>query len=220
MMVGRVIYEDPKQESAVPADAPVVLKVEHLNAGKMVQDVSFELRKGEILGFSGLMAPDVLRQQSTVRSRPEQRCKISVMGKDGQLHEVTINSPQDAVKYGIGYLSEDRRRYGCVVQKSVTENTTLATMEEFTNGIFINKAKEKQVAEKYVNELATKTPTTDQLVVNLSGGNQQKVVIAKWLTRDSDILIFDEPTRGIDVGAKNEIYKLMNRLAAEANPLS
>lgn len=92
-------------------------------------------------------------------------------------------------------------------------------MEEFTNGIFINKAKEKKVAEKYVNELATKTPTTDQLVVNLSGGNQQKVVIAKWLTRDSDILIFDEPTRGIDVGAKNEIYKLMNRLAAEGKSI-
>ena len=150
---------------------------------------------------------------------PKQSGKISVMGKDGQLHEVTINSPQDAVKYGIGYLSEDRRRYGVVVQKSVNENTTLATMEEFTNGIFINKAKEKQVAEKYVNELATKTPTTDQLVVNLSGGNQQKVVIAKWLTRDSDILIFDEPTRGIDVGAKNEIYKLMNKLAAEGKSI-
>jgi len=132
---------------------------------------------------------------------------------------VTINSPQDAVKCGIGYLSEDRRRYGVVVQKSVTENTTLATMENFTNGLFINKAKEKEVTEKYVKELATKTPTTDQLVVNLSGGNQQKVVIAKWLTRDSDILIFDEPTRGIDVGAKNEIYKLMNRLAAEGKSI-
>ena len=103
-------------------------------------------------------------------------------GKDGQLHEVTINSPQDAVKYGIGYLSEDRRRYGVVVQKSVTENTTLATMEEYCNGLFINKAKEKKVTERYVKELATKTPSTDQLVVNLSGGNQQKVVIAKWLT--------------------------------------
>ena len=220
MMVGRVIYEDPKQESAVPADAPVVLKVEHLNAGKMVQDVSFELRKGEILGFSGLMgAGRTETARALFGADPKQSGKISVMGKDGQLHEVTINSPQDAVKYGIGYLSEDRRRYGCVVQKSVTENTTLATMEEFTNGIFINKAKEKQVAEKYVNELATKTPTTDQLVVNLSGGNQQKVVIAKWLTRDSDILIFDEPTRGIDVGAKNEIYKLMNRLAAEGKSI-
>ena len=84
--------------------------------------------------------------------------KISIRGKDGQLREVTINSPQDAVKYGIGYLSEDRRRYGCVVQKSVTENTTLATMEEFTSGIFINKSKEKEVSEKYVKELATKTP--------------------------------------------------------------
>ena len=220
MMVGRVIYEDPKQQSAVPADVPVVLKVEHLNAGKMVQDVSFELRKGEILGFSGLMgAGRTETARALFGADPKQSGKISVMGKDGQLHEVTINSPQDAVKCGIGYLSEDRRRYGCVVQKSVTENTTLATMEEFTNGIFINKAKEKQVAEKYVNELATKTPTTDQLVVNLSGGNQQKVVIAKWLTRDSDILIFDEPTRGIDVGAKNEIYKLMNRLAAEGKSI-
>ena len=220
MMVGRVIYEDPKQESAVAPDAPVVLKVEHLNAGKMVQDVSFELRKGEILGFSGLMgAGRTETARALFGADPKQSGKISIMGKDGQLHEVTINSPQDAVKYGIGYLSEDRRRYGVVVQKSVTENTTLATMEEFTNGIFINKAKEKKVTEKYVQELATKTPTTDQLVVNLSGGNQQKVVIAKWLTRDSDILIFDEPTRGIDVGAKNEIYKLMNRLAAEGKSI-
>lgn len=220
MMVGRVIYEDPKQESAVPVDAPVVLKVEHLNAGKMVQDVSFELRKGEILGFSGLMgAGRTETARALFGADPKQSGKISVMGKDGQLHEVTINSPQDAVKCGIGYLSEDRRRYGVVVQKSVTENTTLATMENFTNGLFINKAKEKEVTEKYVKELATKTPTTDQLVVNLSGGNQQKVVIAKWLTRDSDILIFDEPTRGIDVGAKNEIYKLMNRLAAEGKSI-
>nr|WP_294678880.1 sugar ABC transporter ATP-binding protein [uncultured Blautia sp.] len=220
MMVGRVIYEDPKQESAVAPDAPVVLKVEHLNAGKMVQDVSFELRKGEILGFSGLMgAGRTETARALFGADPKQSGKISIMGKDGQLHEVTINSPQDAVKYGIGYLSEDRRRYGVVVQKSVTENTTLATMEEFTNGIFINKAKEKKITEKYVQELATKTPTTDQLVVNLSGGNQQKVVIAKWLTRDSDILIFDEPTRGIDVGAKNEIYKLMNRLAAEGKSI-
>ena len=220
MMVGRVIYEDPKQQSAVPADAPVVLKVEHLNAGKMVQDVSFELRKGEILGFSGLMgAGRTETARALFGADPKQSGKISVMGKAGQLHEVTINSPQDAVKCGIGYLSEDRRRYGVVVQKSVTENTTLATMENFTNGLFINKAKEKEVTEKYVKELATKTPTTDQLVVNLSGGNQQKVVIAKWLTRDSDILIFDEPTRGIDVGAKNEIYKLMNRLAAEGKSI-
>ena len=220
MMVGRVIYEDPKDHSMVAPDAPVVLKVEHLNAGKMVQDVSFELRKGEILGFSGLMgAGRTETARALFGADPKQNGKISIMGKDGQLHEVTINSPQDAVKYGIGYLSEDRRRYGVVVQKSVNENTTLATMEQFTSGIFINKAKEKEVSEKYIKELATKTPSGEQLVVNLSGGNQQKVVIAKWLTRDSDILIFDEPTRGIDVGAKNEIYKLMSKLAAEGKSI-
>ena len=220
MMVGRVIYEDPKDHSMVAPDAPVVLKVEHLNAGKMVQDVSFELRKGEILGFSGLMgAGRTETARALFGADPKQSGKISIMGKDGQLHEVTINSPQDAVKYGIGYLSEDRRRYGVVVQKSVNENTTLATMEQFTSGIFINKAKEKEVSEKYIKELATKTPNGDQLVVNLSGGNQQKVVIAKWLTRDSDILIFVEPTRGIDVGAKNEIYKLMSKLAAEGKSI-
>ena len=221
MMVGRVIYEDPKEHSMVAPDAPVVLKVEHLNAGKMVQDVSFELRKGEILGFSGLMgAGRTETARALFGADPKQSRKISIMDKQtGKLREVTINTPQDAVKYGIGYLSEDRRRYGVVVQKSVNENTTLATMEEFTNGIFINKAKEKKVSEKYIKELATKTPSGDQLVVNLSGGNQQKVVIAKWLTRDSDILIFDEPTRGIDVGAKNEIYKLMSKLAAEGKSI-
>ena len=220
MMVGRVIYEDPKEHSMVAPDAPVVLKVEHLNAGKMVQDVSFELHKGEILGFSGLMgAGRTETARALFGADPKQSGTISIMDKSGQLREVTINSPQDAVKYGIGYLSEDRRRYGVVVQKSVNENTTLATMEQFTSGIFINKAKEKEVSEKYIKELATKTPNGDQLVVNLSGGNQQKVVIAKWLTRDSDILIFDEPTRGIDVGAKNEIYKLMSKLAAEGKSI-
>ena len=220
MMVGRVIYEDPKTQSAVPKDAPVVLKVEHLNAGKMVQDVSFELHKGEILGFSGLMgAGRTETARALFGADPKTGGKISVMGKDGQLHEVTIHSPQDAVKAGIGYLSEDRRRYGVVVQKSIIENTTLATMEQYTSGLLINKGKEKKITQKYIEELATKTPSADQLVVNLSGGNQQKVVIAKWLVRDSEILIFDEPTRGIDVGAKNEIYKLMNRLAAEGKSI-
>ncbi len=220
MMVGRVIYEDPKTQSAVPKDAPVVLKVEHLNAGKMVQDVSFELRKGEILGFSGLMgAGRTETARALFGADPKTSGKISVMGKDGQLHEVTIHTPQDAVKAGIGYLSEDRRRYGVVVQKSIIENTTLATMEQYTSGLLINKGKEKKITQKYIDELATKTPGADQLVVNLSGGNQQKVVIAKWLVRDSEILIFDEPTRGIDVGAKNEIYKLMNKLAAEGKSI-
>ena len=215
MMVGRVIYEDPKTESAVPKNAPVVLKVEHLNAGRMVQDVSFELRKGEILGFSGLMgAGRTETARAIFGADPKTGRNIYINGE-----KVEINTPQDAVKCGIGYLSEDRKRFGIVVQKSVAENSTMASMENFIKGLFINKAKENKVAQEYVESLATKTPGVDQLVVNLSGGNQQKVVIAKWLIRNCDILIFDEPTRGIDVGAKNEIYKLMNRLAEEGKSI-
>lgn len=215
MMVGRVIYEDPKTESAVPKDAPVVLKVENLNAGKMVQNVSFELRKGEILGFSGLMgAGRTETARALFGADPKDSGDIYINGK-----KVDIKSPEDAVKNGIGYLSEDRKRYGCVVQKTVAENTTMASLNDFTNGLFINKKKEAEVAQKYVEALDTKTPGIDQLVINLSGGNQQKIVIAKWLTRDCQILIFDEPTRGIDVGAKNEIYKLMNKLASEGKSI-
>lgn len=215
MMVGRVIYEDPKTESSVAKDAPIVLKVENLNAGRMVQDVSFELRKGEILGFSGLMgAGRTETARAIFGADPKTSGTITINGK-----QVEINSPEDAVKCGIGYLSEDRKRYGIVVQKSVAENSTMATMENFVKGLFINKKAENKAAQDYVDSLATKTPSVDQLVVNLSGGNQQKVVIAKWLIRNCDILIFDEPTRGIDVGAKNEIYKLMNRLAEEGKSI-
>ena len=215
MMVGRVIYEDPKEHSMVPEGAPVVLKVEHLNAGKMVQDVSFELHKGEILGFSGLMgAGRTETARAIFGADPKESGDIYINGQ-----KVTINTPEDAVKSGIGYLSEDRKGYGIVVQKTVAENSTMATLEKYTKGLFIDKKAEKDVAQKYVESLATKTPSVDQLVVNLSGGNQQKVVIAKWLVRNCDILIFDEPTRGIDVGAKNEIYKLMNKLAEEGKAI-
>lgn len=215
MMVGRVIYEDPKTVSNVKKDAPVVLKVEHLNAGRMVQDVSFELRKGEILGFSGLMgAGRTETARAIFGADPKTGGTIYINGK-----KVEIQTPQDAVNCGIGYLSEDRKRYGIVVQKSVAENSTMANLDHFVKGLFIDKKAEKKAAQEYVESLATKTPGTDQLVVNLSGGNQQKVVIAKWLVRNCDILIFDEPTRGIDVGAKSEIYKLMNRLAAEGKSI-
>ena len=215
MMVGRVIYEKPKEKSMVAPDAPVVLKVDHLNAGHMVQDVSFELHKGEILGFSGLMgAGRTETARAIFGADPKQSGDIYINGV-----KVEINSPQDAVAHGIGYLSEDRRRYGVVVQKTIIENSTLACLEEYTSGLFINKGKEKDISEKYIKELDTKTPSSEQLVVNLSGGNQQKVVIAKWLVKDCDILIFDEPTRGIDVGAKNEIYKLMNQLASEGKSI-
>ena len=215
MMVGRVIYEDPKTKSSVPKDAPVVLKVDKLNAGKMVQNVSFELHKGEILGFSGLMgAGRTETARALFGADSRESGDIYINGK-----KVDIKTPMDAVANGIGYLSEDRKRFGIVVQKTVAENTTMASIDNFMSGIFINKKKEKEIAQKYVEQLKTKTPDTDQLVVNLSGGNQQKVVIAKWLVRNCDILIFDEPTRGIDVGAKNEIYHLMNELVKEGKSI-
>lgn len=215
MMVGRVIYEDPKTENMVPKDAPVVLKVENLNAGKMVQDVSFELHKGEILGFSGLMgAGRTETARALFGADPKESGDIYVNGE-----KVEIKDPQDAVRYGIGYLSEDRKRYGLVVGKSVAENSTMACLKDYMKGIFIDKKRERKVAQEYVESLKTKTPSVDQLIVNLSGGNQQKVVIAKWLVKNCDILIFDEPTRGIDVGAKSEIYHLMNELAAEGKSI-
>ena len=215
MMVGRVIYEDPKTQSMVAPDAPVVLKVEHLNAGKMVQDVSFELHKGEILGFSGLMgAGRTETARALFGADPKESGDIYVNGK-----KVDIRSPKDAVALGIGYLSEDRKRYGIVVDKSVAENSTMAHLKNFVKGLFIDKKKEVAATQDYIKRLNTKTPSTDQLVVNLSGGNQQKVVLAKWLVKDCDILIFDEPTRGIDVGAKSEIYHLMNELVAQGKSI-
>ena len=146
MMVGRVIYEDPKTESQVAPDAPVVLKVEHLNAGRMVKDVSFELHKGEILGFSGLMgAGRTETARALFGADPKDSGDIYVNGQ-----KVEIKTPQDAVKCGIGYLSEDRKRFGIVVDKTVAENSTMATMENFMKGIFIDKKKEKDVAQEYV----------------------------------------------------------------------
>lgn len=215
MMVGRVIYEDPKEKSNVAPNAPVVLKVEHLNAGKMVRDVSFELKRGEILGFSGLMgAGRTETARALFGADKKDSGDVYIKGK-----KVEINSPQDAVKAGIGYLSEDRKRYGVVLAKTVAENSTMASLENFMTGMFINTKKEKEISEEYAKKLKTKTPTVETEVINLSGGNQQKVVIAKWLIRDCEILIFDEPTRGIDVGAKSEIYHLMNELAKQGKSI-
>ena len=215
MMVGRIIYEDPKQFSNVSPDAPVVLKVEHLSSGKMVNDVSFELRKGEILGFSGLMGAGRTELARAIFGA-DKRDRGDIYIK-GQL--IDIRSTKDAVRHGIGYLSEDRKRFGLVVQKSVAENSVMASLSSFTKGLFIDKEKERKEAEKYVTMLKTKTPGIEQLVMNLSGGNQQKVVIAKWLIQDCEILIFDEPTRGIDIGAKSEIYQLMNELVRQGKSI-
>ena len=214
-MVGRTIYETPKEKSNIPDHAPVVLKVENLNAGKMVQNVSFALRKGEILGFSGLMGAG---RTETARALFGADKKISGdIYINGQ--KAIINSPQDAIKAGIGYLSEDRKRFGLVLDKTIVENTSMSSLEKFTKGLFIDRKKEEKTAKEYIDQLKTKTPTAHTQVASLSGGNQQKVVIAKWLAKDCDILIFDEPTRGIDVGAKNEIYHLMNELAKQGKSI-
>ena len=216
MMVGRVIFEEPKTESRVPADAPVVLRVEHLNAGRMVQDVSFILRKGEILGFSGLMGAG--------RTETARALFGADVRESGDIYidgaPVSIHSPQDAVRVGIGYLSEDRKRYGVVLKKNICENSTLACLHNYVkHGNIIDSDAERDVTQRMVEALKTKTPGVEQLVMNLSGGNQQKVVVAKWLISNSKILIFDEPTRGIDVGAKQEIYELMNRLVREGKSI-
>ncbi len=214
MMVGRVIYEKPKEKSTVPKGAPVVLKVENLNAGRQVQDVSFELRRGEILGFAGLMGAGRTETMRALYGADNSSGDIWVEGK-----KVTISSPIDAVKKGIGYLSEDRKRFGLATSLSVEENVVMASLEELSPRSFINRRELDKVAETYVDKLTIRTPSIDQIVNNLSGGNQQKVVIAKWLIKNSSILIFDEPTRGIDVGAKSEIYHLMNELVAEGKSI-
>ncbi|MFA5467692.1 MAG: sugar ABC transporter ATP-binding protein [Sphaerochaetaceae bacterium] len=214
MMVGRVIYEKPKEKSTVDEDAPVVLKVENLNAGRLVQNVSFELRKGEILGFAGLMGAGRTETMRALYGADKSSGDVWVNGR-----KVNINEPLDAVKVGIGYLSEDRKRFGLAVNLSVEENVVMPSLEELTPGAFIHRKNLDKVAETFVDKLSIRTPSIDQIVNNLSGGNQQKVVIAKWLIKNSSILIFDEPTRGIDVGAKSEIYHLMNELVAEGKSI-
>lgn len=214
MMVGRVIYEEPKTHSNVAPDSPVVLEAEHLVSDD-VKDVSFQLRKGEILGFAGLMGAG---RTETARllcgADPREKGTIRINGK-----EVKIHSPRDAVAAGIGYLSEDRKRYGLCLGLSVADNTVLASLDKFAAGPFVNDKKINEASRQYVEKVRTKTPTVATPVRSLSGGNQQKVVLSKWLLNDCDILIFDEPTRGIDVGAKSEIYKLMTQLAEEGKSI-
>ena len=215
MMIGRVVYEDPKQKSNVPDDAEVVLEVKNLCSGNTIKNVSFQLRKGEILGFSGLMGAGRTEVARAIFGADPYDCgEIYIKGE-----RVEIRTPADAVQHGIGYLSEDRKRYGLMLIKSVAENTAIANMDRYIKFGFINDRKMKEEALEYNTKLRTKTPSMNQLLKNLSGGNQQKVIIARWLIKNSDILIFDEPTRGIDVGAKSEIYTLINELAAQGKSI-
>ncbi len=214
MMVGRTIYEEPKSKSAVADDAPVVLEVKNLRS-PAVKDVSFSLRKGEILGLSGLMGAGRTEVARLIcGADPLSSGEIFVNGK-----KVRISNPSDAVQAGIGYLSEDRKRFGLCLGLSVADNVALPNIDEFSHGGIISDRQIDKCTQKYIDLIKIKTPGARALARGLSGGNQQKVVLAKWLERDCDILIFDEPTRGIDIGAKSEIYKLMNDLVRQGKSI-
>jgi len=214
-MVGREIYET----AHIHGDAEkgeVVLDVKGLNSGRKVRNVSFQLHKGEILGFAGLMgAGRTETARAIFGADPIDSGEIRVKGK-----QVTISHPKDAVHHGIGYLSEDRKQFGLALGLSVETNTVMASLQRYVGALgIVSRKKTRETALEYVKKLSTKTPSIEQKTRNLSGGNQQKVVIGKWLVRDCDILIFDEPTRGIDVGAKSEIYRLLNELADQGKSI-
>jgi ribose transport system ATP-binding protein len=208
MMVGRSLFES--ERAAAPAtDHEVVLEVRNLNRGRVIKDVSFVVRKGEILSFAGLMGA----------GRTE--VARAVFGADkldsGEIRirneKVSIRTPADAVANSVGYLSEDRKHFGLATGMDVESNIVLASMRRFLSlGFFLRRPAIRDTAASLVRRLGIKTPSIAQKVALLSGGNQQKIVIAKWLVRDCEILFFDEPTRGIDVGAHAEIIRLVREL--------
>ncbi|MHA7276034.1 sugar ABC transporter ATP-binding protein [Arthrobacter sp. Hz1] len=211
MMVGREIDENARPASIQRSNVDdVVLRVENLSTKKLLRDVSFELRRGEILGFSGLMgAGRTELARAIIGADPIIAGKIFINGD-----ETRISQPADAVRQGVGYLSEDRKALGLLLDRDVNTNILLSSLGQYANPFgFMRTGPGKGTSKKYIEQLRIKTPSMFATTKNLSGGNQQKVVIAKWLARDCDILIFDEPTRGIDVGAKEEIYRLLNELA-------
>ncbi|WP_246132748.1 sugar ABC transporter ATP-binding protein [Devosia ginsengisoli] len=215
MMVGRTLSNEALDIPNTAAN-PVALEVRGLNRGRDIRDVSLMVRKGEILGLAGLMGAGRTEVARAIfGADPRDSGEIWVNG-----NRVGISSPKDAVRAGIGYLSEDRKHFGLATGLDIRNNIALASLERFVGlGGVINDGAMHETAEKYIRQLTIKTPSDAQEARLLSGGNQQKVVIAKWLLRDCDILIFDEPTRGIDVGAKAEIYKLLNALAEQGRAI-
>ncbi|MFA5469068.1 MAG: sugar ABC transporter ATP-binding protein [Sphaerochaetaceae bacterium] len=214
MMVGRELGDFFPDRTAKVGEP--LLEVQGLTRKRVIKDISFTLHKGEILGVAGLMGA----------GRTEMaRALFGADQKDGgeillEGEIIQIKSPSDAIRYGIGYLTEDRKRDGLTLGLNVKENITLASIKDFTKrGGHMNDGRIAQVSREYVNQLQIKTPSLEQLVKFLSGGNQQKVILARWLCKGTRILIFDEPTRGIDVGAKREIYTLMNRLTGEGHAI-
>lgn len=209
MMVGREIENEfPREDHEI---GQVRLQVEGLCRGDDVRDVSFTVRSGEILGFTGLVGAG--RTEAMRLIFGADRADAGNIQLDGKA--LTIKDPRDAIRAGICLLTEDRKSQGLVLGRSVRENFGLPNLTELATCGFVQLRRERDLFADYVDKLQIKTPSAEQLARNLSGGNQQKVVLAKWLQRNSEVIIFDEPTRGIDVGAKYEIYMLMNELAKQ-----
>ncbi len=210
-MVGRTLDNHFPPKQAVIQD-DLIFSVMNVAREGVFEPLNFDLRKGEILAITGLVGA----------KRTELARALFGADKltDGELfvhgQKRVIRTPADAIKAGVAYLSEDRKLNGIAVKMSIRENTTMASMDKVSSnfGVISNQA-EVDAANQYIDKMQIKTPTVEQLVGNLSGGNQQKVVIGKWLFRDAKVMIFDEPTRGIDVGAKYAIYELLDELATQ-----
>ncbi len=217
-MVGRdMTHRFPPREATIGDIAFEVRnwKVAHpVYSDRMViNDVSLNVRKGEVVGIAGLMGAGRTEFAMSLFGRSWGHFKSGQVLKDGQ--EVDVSTIPKAVGHGIAYVTEDRKTYGLVLMNDVKTNITMANLGGVSSGGVISGPKEITVANEFRDALSIKTPSVKQITVNLSGGNQQKVVLAKWLFANPDLLILDEPTRGIDVGAKYEIYTIINRLAAE-----
>jgi ribose transport system ATP-binding protein len=215
LMVGRTLASEAKPVN-VRADREVLLSVTGLSTKDLLKDVSFDLREGEILGFAGLMGAG--RTEVARAIVGADKASGGVVRLRGR--QVHIHHPADAAGHRIGYLSEDRKQLGLLLEQDVSANITLSSLaERFTRRGLVNYKAARATARQMVRSLGVRTPSVTQTTKNLSGGNQQKVVVAKWLVKDCDILIFDEPTRGIDVGAKEEIYRLLNDLAGQGKSI-
>jgi inositol transport system ATP-binding protein len=213
MMVGRELSELFAERA--PAAGSVVLSVKDLTKRGKFENVSFDLRKGEILGIAGLMGAGRTELVSCIYGLDQADSgEINISAKNA-----IIRKAIDGINHGIGLVTEDRKMLGLVLELSVKENLMLPNYNRFCHSFFISDSKEREIADRLISELNIKTPSRDQKVKNLSGGNQQKIVIGKVLLSNPDILILDEPTRGIDIGAKSEIYKLISKLADEGKAI-
>ena len=210
MMVGReMTAKFPPRQPCID-ESKVVLELKNV-FGNGDKDISFKIHAGEVLGLGGLVGAGRTEiAQVIFGAKPKESGQIIFNGK-----EIDPKSPREAIDLGIAMLPEDRKRHGALLGVSIKNNINMPTYQRISKASVINLTVEKQRAEKYREEIQIKCPSVNQLVKNLSGGNQQKVILGKWLAADSQLIIFDEPTRGIDVGAKYEIYKLINDLVAQ-----